>query len=168
MSNPKLKELAQLIKKMAGPNDDDLSGVWGGGGKPTGGQPTGGRGGGGGYAPGNPAVKQMQQAMINLADTVMRDAGSQGLFKRPGDDVYQQADPETVQYRKAFNDFIAEQYAGSVPDEYKGVEWSQDTSVQSRPDKQAGQTDLYELNAVLNTMRRIGSPGPGEREFKAD
>lgn len=174
MSKKDYKNLVAQITKMATPPPD-----MGGNPAPTPRQ-TGGGGGGGGVPTlnqgppqqqrwtgpvGNSNIKNMQVAMQRLADAVIKDSTSGNNFRNPNDAVTQQADANTVKFKKSFNDFIAEQYSGMVPEGYKGVEWSQDSTVQNRPDKQVGQSDLYELNAMLNTMKRIGSPNS---EFKAD
>lgn len=162
----KLNDLVKEIKKIAQEIPKFEGNLFGGPSKPTYSAPSGGH-----YiaSTGNAEIKRMQDAMVNLSKVVMRDATSQGMYGRKQKDMkYNEADPNTVKYKKAFNDFIAEQYAGNLPDDFKGVEWSQDPTVQSKPDKITGQTDLYELNAVLNTLRRIGSPGAGEKEFKSD
>ncbi len=115
--------------------------------------------------PAIPAVQEMQRAMQDLANAVMRDAQSATMARKPGDALQPTANPEVMAAKKGFNDFIAEQYLGGLDSDKKGVEWSTDKSVTSLPAKQESQTDIYELDAVMDTFRRIGM---GVKEFNPD
>lgn len=111
------------------------------------------------------AVQEMQRAMQGLADAVMRDAGSATMAHKPGDALQPSATKEVANAKKGFNDFIAEQYLGGLDEDKKGVEWSTDKAVTTVPAKQQTQTDIYELDAVMDTFRRIGM---GKSEFNDD
>lgn len=112
-----------------------------------------------------PAVKAMQEAMQKLADAVMRDAHTATMARRPGEALQPEAGPEVVAAKKSFNDFIAEQYVGALGEDKKGVEWTTVPGVTAVPEKQRTQTDIYELDAVMDTFRRIGM---GSKEFTPD
>lgn len=111
------------------------------------------------------AVKEMQTAMQNLAQAVMVDVESNAMSLKPHDVIYTPANLDVKSSKKSFNDFIAEQYLGSLEEDKKGVEWSQDTGVVTLPGKRKTQTDIYELDVVMDTMRRLGT---NIKEFKAD
>lgn len=112
-----------------------------------------------------PEVEAMQVAMQSLADAVMRDATSDTMPLRSKDTIAKPADDPTKSAKKAFVDFIAEQYAGTLEPDQRGVEWTTDKSVSTVPGKQKTQTGIYELNVVMDTLKRIGT---GSAEFKAD
>lgn len=104
-----------------------------------------------------PEVKQMQQAMQDLAQTVIQDSLSETMRRRsPSDSTHVDAAEPQKNAKKSFNDFIASNYIGSLDDSKKGVEWSQDKSVNTLHKKQESQSDIYELDAVMNTLKRIG------------
>lgn len=114
---------------------------------------------------GIPQVREMQRAMKELADAVMRDAQSQTMAYKPKDALQPSATQSVAAAKKGFNDFIAEQYLGGLDENKKGVEWTTDKSVTTHPGKTSTQTDIYELDVVMDTLRRIGlSSG----EFKED
>jgi hypothetical protein len=115
--------------------------------------------------PSNPAVREMQLAMQDLAESVMHDANSATMSLKNKDVVHQEAAQPVQQSKKSFNDFIAEQYMGGLDESNKGVEWNKDSKVVTHPDKHKTQTDIYELDVVMNTLSRIGSE---KSEFKAD
>lgn len=115
--------------------------------------------------PNNPAVREMQLAMQDLAESVMHDANSATMSLKNKDVVHQDAAQPVQQSKKSFNDFIAEQYMGGLDESYKGVEWNKDSRVVTRPDKHRTQTDIYELDVVMNTLSRIGAE---KSELKAD
>lgn len=112
-----------------------------------------------------PEVKTMQESMQSLADVVMRDATSDTMPLRSEDTIAHPADDATKSAKKAFVDFIAEQYAGTLDADKRGVEWTTDKSVSTVPGKQKTQTGIYELNVVMDTLKRIGT---GSKEFVAD
>lgn len=111
------------------------------------------------------AVKEMQVAMQNLAQTVIADSESSTMAAKSKDAIQPGATTEVKNSKKSFNDFIAEQYLGSLDDDKKGVEWNKDTHVTTLPGKQKTQTDIYELDVVMDTLRRVGA---SSKEFIAD
>lgn len=114
---------------------------------------------------GNPAVREMQLSMQDLAQAVMQDASSHTMSLKNKDTVHQDASDNVQKAKKSFNDFVAEQYMGGLDEENKGSEWSKNPGIVTHPNKHQTQTDVYELDVVMNTLSRIG----GERsEFKAD
>ena len=129
--------------------------------------PSGGGGGsGGGYSyTATASIREMQEAMQVLAESVIRDSESATMGAKPKDQKQPEADVPTKTSKKAFNDFIAEQYVGSLDEENKGVEWTKDQKVTTLPGKKTTETDIYELDVVMNTFQRIGKE---KSEFKAD
>lgn len=117
---------------------------------------------------GNAAVRHMQSTMQDLAQAVMRDAISSTMSQRPGDTSLTIGTEGQMSGKKAFNDFISEQYAGTLDEEHRGVEYDSDPNTQSHTDKKKTQTGLYEIDAVMNTLYRLGTPGTGGKEFTAD
>lgn len=111
------------------------------------------------------AVKEMQIAMQNLGQAVIEDYESATMAAKPKDTTQPLATAEVKSAKKSFNDFIAEQYLGGLDEDKKGVEWSKDVKVTTLPGKQKTQTDIYELDVVMDTLRRIGA---SSKEFKAD
>jgi hypothetical protein len=116
-------------------------------------------------------VKEMQTAMQDLARTVILNTRSALMPQKGLKDIKFQQDltPEgkaVVQSKTAFNDFIAEQYMNTLPPSKKGVEWNADKTKTQYPQKQPGQTDIYQLNVVMDTLERIGNPYSSE--FKVD
>jgi len=111
------------------------------------------------------AVKEMQTAMQNLAQTVITDAESGTMAYKPKDATQPGASDEVKTSKKSFNDFIAEQYLGGLDEDKKGVEWTKDTHVVTLPGKQKTQTDIYELDVVMDTLRRVGA---STKEFTVD
>lgn len=111
------------------------------------------------------AVKEMQLAMQELAQAVVTDAESGTMSYKPRDAQQPGATQEVKSSKKSFNDFIAEQYLGELDDDKKGVEWSTNQKVTSLQNKKQTQTDIYELDVVMNTLRRIGA---STKEFVAD
>lgn len=111
------------------------------------------------------AVKEMQEAMQGLASAVIQDAQSGTMGAKPQDQIQPGATVPVKSSKKAFNDFIAEQYVGSLESEHKGVEWTTDKKVTTLPGKKQTQTDIYELDVVMNTLQRIGMQ---KSEFKVD
>lgn len=111
------------------------------------------------------AVKEMQMAMQELAQSVITDSESGTMAYKPHDAQQPGAAPEVKGAKKSFNDFIAEQYLGGLDEDKKGVEWSPDQRVTSLQGKKQTQTDIYELDVVMNTLRRIGA---STKEFVAD
>lgn len=91
------------------------------------------------------AVKEMQQAMQELARAVMSDT------------TINISNPATINSKKAFNNFISEQYAGSLEDDKKGTEWKS-----SNP---STKNDVSELNDVMSSLHHISMGGT---EFKPD
>lgn len=111
------------------------------------------------------AVKEMQVAMQNLSQTVIADADSGTMAYKPQDAAQPGATNEVKTSKKSFNDFIAEQYLGSLDEDKKGVEWNTDKQVVTLPGKQKTQTDIYELDVVMDTLRRVGA---STKEFSVD
>jgi hypothetical protein len=110
-------------------------------------------------------IREMQLSMQDLAQAVMQDANSSTMSLKNRDTLHQDATQPVQESKKSFNDFIAEQYMGGLDEENKGVEWTKNPDVVTHPDKKQTQTDIYELDAVMNTLSRIGSE---KGEFKAD
>jgi hypothetical protein len=108
------------------------------------------------------AIKTMQQAMQAFANKVTSysstiEKGS-GPPAKPGG---KPTDKEVINDdRKDFNDFITEQYLATS--DVKGVEWSKDPKTTSQADKAKQQTDLIEMDYVIDGLRRIGSPKTSE------
>lgn len=111
------------------------------------------------------AVKQMQIAMQELAQAVTRDAESATMFRKPQDANQGTASEPVKSAKKSFNDFMAENFMGDLPDEQTGVEWTKDPRANTHPTKAPGQTDIYELDVVMDTMRRVGA---AKSELQAD
>lgn len=176
MKNPKLKNIVAEIKKMALPPPPppigDSGTVAPPAANPVGKPPIPSLTPANTTAPaaprayyGAPAVKEMQKAMQNLADAVLSDSQSQTMAFKPRDANQPHATQQKVVAKKGFNDFIAEQYLGTLDDDKKGVEWTTDKSVTTHPAKSQTQTDIYELDVVMDTLRRIGT---GSKEFSDD
>jgi hypothetical protein len=161
MSN--FKKLVLEIQKYA---QTDLSG---GGSKPAP-KPAPGGGGGGYAAPtgSKGPIINMQKAMQELAETVIRDSSLDIMQKTQEIRDPKKVAPGTPKARskKGFADFIAEQYVGTLDDDYKGVEWSTDTGKDTYSKKLPTESAIYELDVVMDTIRRIGNVKSGE--FKAD
>lgn len=111
------------------------------------------------------AIKDMQKAMQGLAEIVIMDASSATMSFKPRDANQPQATDAVRSSKKSFNDFIAEQYLGALDEEHKGVEWDTNTKVTNLQGKQKTQTDIYELDVVMDTLRRVGMSAS---EFKMD
>lgn len=111
------------------------------------------------------AIKEMQNAMQNLSQTVITDSEAGSMSFKQKDVISPAATDDVKTAKKSFNDFIAEQYLGSLDEERKGVEWTKDPKTTTLPGKQKTQTDIYELDVVMDTLRRIGA---GTKEFSAD
>jgi len=111
------------------------------------------------------AVKEMQISMQSLAQAVITDADSGTMAAKPRDAQQPSATGEQKTAKKSFNDFIAEQYLGGLDEDKKGVEWTTNKKVTTLPGKQQTQTDIYELDVVMDTLRRIGA---STKEFVAD
>ena len=173
MSNKNIKDLVQQIKNAGAPKPPG-SGAVPSAGKPM---PSGKPGvpgkpgtGYGGSAPGklgiHNSIRRMQQAMIELADAVMQDAnlsyvhpGTEGkVIKSPG-----MAGQEQAASKKGFADFMAEQYTSQLDDAHKGETWAKDEKKTSLQSKKDTTSPIFELDAVMNTMKRIGNPAGGER-----
>lgn len=113
----------------------------------------------------NKNVADMQAAMQELARAVIRDSTSATMGLKPKDVITEQAEDPVKKSKKAFNDFVAEQYIGPLDNKLKGVEWAAGEHTTSHSQKKSTQTDVYELDAVMNTLNRIGSE---KGEFNAD
>lgn len=113
----------------------------------------------------NSNVANMQKEIQELARVVIRDSSAATMGLKPNDVVPESAEDSVKKSKKAFNDFIAEQYIGSLNNNIKGVEWSSNTHTNTHADKNKTQTDIYELDAVMNTLNRIGA---GKSELNAD
>src|SRR5690606_9298241 len=93
------------------------------------------------------------------------DSESSTMSYKSQDAAATQATDQVKSSKKSFNDFIAEQYVGTLDEDKKGVEWTKDQKVTSLPGKQMTQTDVYELDVVMDTLRRVGL---SSKEFKID
>jgi hypothetical protein len=111
------------------------------------------------------SIKEMQLAMQQLSESVVTDSESGTMANKSRDASQPLATDQVKTSKKSFNDFIAEQYVGTLDEDKKGVEWSKDTKITTLPGKQKTQTDIYELDAVMDTLRRVGL---SSREFKID
>lgn len=118
-----------------------------------------------------PEVKEMQSAMQLLARKIIHDTKQEHAFRTPADAVKQKAEDHTLEGKSSFNDFMAENFIGELPKNLKGVEWNKHEAVNEYKDpagqknKPKGATDIYEMDVVLDTMKRIGV---ANSEFKAD
>lgn len=128
--------------------------------KPVGGG--GGGGGGGAYVSSVAAVKEMQKSIQNFAKVAVNyktKMVKQPVPNKPGQTTtVEMMDGEDD--RKDFNDFIAEQYtnAGTT---IHGVEFDPDEGATAKDQKRP--TDNIDMDNVLDGLRRIGSPKPGEK-----
>lgn len=114
----------------------------------------------------NKSIQNMQVAMQELAKFVTVDQTSSATAVKHRSQVSQEGDPELQKNKKAFNDFIAENYLGVVDKDIRGVEFSPNTSITKKEDKKSQQLDeIYELDVVMDTLKRIGA---AKSEFKAD
>lgn len=111
------------------------------------------------------AVREMQIAMQTLSQNVIIDSVSGTMAYKPKDATQPGATADVKTSKKSFNDFIAEQYLGELDDDKKGTEWTKETHITSLPGKQKTQTDIYELDVVMDTLRRVGA---STKEFTAD
>lgn len=104
-------------------------------------------------APANtaPEVKNMQEALQLFAKAVTGYSASSGQMTQASSG------------KKAFNDFITEGFMAEKP--IKGVEWTTDQTVTQVPDKQKTESDLYEMEAVVSDLSRLGS---AKSEMKVD
>lgn len=118
-----------------------------------------------GFTQGLVEVKNMQIAMQNLAYAVVKDANSSLILKKPKSQVGPMSTGYQQQSKDAFNDFMAEQYIGTLDDDKKGVQWDKSPGVVTQPGKQKTEKDVDELDAVMDTMYRVG---PASNEFKPD
>lgn len=121
----------------------------------------------------NTNVINMQKAIQELARTVIRDSTSSTMPIKTRDTIADIGSDNVQKSKKSFNDFIAEQYIGNLDDSLKGVEWSTDHKNTNLQDKGKTQTDIYELDAVMNTLNRIGGEkteliADGHWEFRTD
>lgn len=91
-----------------------------------------------------PEVKNMQEALKIFAKTVTSYSTAGGQMTQAGAG------------KKAFNDFITEGFMSDKP--IKGVEWTTDKKVTQIPQKQKTQTDLFEMDVVVDGLNRLGSP----------
>jgi hypothetical protein len=128
-------------------------------------KPAGGTRPSGQKAAPNRNVINMQNAMQELARSVIRDSTSATMGLKPKDVVVEEATDPVKKSKKAFNDFVAEQYIGGLDANLKGVEWTPSQHMNTHSNKAKTQTDVYELDAVMNTLSRIGSE---KSEFTAD
>lgn len=143
------KDIVSQIKKMA--SDNDLIKTA----KPPPTQaPTGGGVGPVYTGAGIPEVKEMQLAMQEVSRVVTRDMDSTNIGTKPNDKINTPAGMEEKKSKKAFVDFIAEQYVGSLKPEQKGAEWKTDKGATSFNQKKP--TDIYALDAVMDNIQRIG------------
>lgn len=172
MSNKNIKDLVQQIKNASAPKPPGVNGGTSSAksvspsGKP--GVPGKPGAGYGGSAPGklgvHNSIRRMQQAMIDLADTVVKDADLEYMHpasknvSKPG-----MAGADKKKSKKGFADFMAEQYTSQLDDAHKGETWAKDETKTTSKDKKDTSSSIYELDAVMNTMKRIGNPAGGER-----
>ncbi len=129
-------------------------------------KPTGGGGGGGGVGGANvvTAIKKMQQAMQEFASKVTAYSATVEKGKGQPDAKGKPTDKVTIDDdRKDFNDFLTEQYLATS--DVKGVEWSKDPSQMTQADKSKQETDLIEMDYVVDGLKRIGG---AKNELTAD
>lgn len=113
----------------------------------------------------NKNIVEMQNAIKELATSVIRDSNSSTMPIKTRDAVVDAGEDSVKKGKKAFNDFIAEQYIGPLDPSLKGVEWDANDDIRDHASKKQTETDIYELDAVMNTLNKIG----GEKsEFKVD
>lgn len=178
-----MKDLVELIKKFA--QDAVMPGGTGAGGTtpppaappasneenlvmpggttppPAPAKPTGGKGT---YRPGNKAVIEMQQAMQKFANYVMDDVKYSDLPTVNTPDIHRQEGTEE-RNRGNFMDFFAQNFVGELPEDRRGVEWSDDPNAKSYEEKKQGETSVYQMKIIMDTIKRLGS---SSREFKPD
>lgn len=93
-------------------------------------------------------IKNLQTAIQDFAQAVAKYSAAK---PQPG----QPPSPGAIDdKKKPFNDFIVTQYVSGSP--VKGEEYNTSQTATNRDSKQP--TDLLEMNVVLDTLRRIGSP----------
>lgn len=96
---------------------------------------------GGGYSPAVGAIKEMQAAIQDFANKVTSYSTDEitGAVRNE---------------RKDFNDFVTEQYLATS--DVKGVEWDKDPKAVSQVQKQQRQSELLEMEYVIDGLKRIG------------
>ncbi len=110
-------------------------------------------------------IMKMQKAMKDLAQTVMSDANIGVMQSAKEIKDSKAATKEQKKAKKGFADFIAEQYTSELDDEHKGVTWGADPKLKTYQQKQPTESKIYEMDAVMQTMKRIGG---ATSEFKED
>lgn len=116
----------------------------------------------GSYTVKNAAVARMQEAIKKIADTVMSDAhdakmAPQAAVEKPTEKGSTKAKPDANlgAQKKGFADFIAENYVGQLPEDYRGTSWSTGSGSTYKT-KKPTESNIYELDVVMNTLSRIG------------
>jgi len=124
--------------------------------KPGGGAPSRTSGSPQSYSGGamSSSVRDMQTEIKNFA-TEVANYSSDMRGRTPAADQ--------LDGRKSFNDFITEQYLAGA--EVKGVEWSKDPTRVTREQKKEHETNLTEMDIVMDSLSRIGN---SKTEFKID
>jgi hypothetical protein len=154
-----LKAIVAEIQKQAGPYTGNAPPVSGGGDNTGAGAPSGG--GAISTSVSYTPVLEMQKSIQNLARVVTNyktKTVRKPIPNKPGQtenvEVLTEEDP-----RKDFNDFVAEQYTNGAA--IHGVEFDPSEDAISRDQKRP--TENIDMDSVLDGLRRIGSPKPGEK-----
>lgn len=113
----------------------------------------------------NKAIADMQKAIQSISFAVTDDAKAKHLGRIQQDTIGDRATGQQEISKKGFNDFIAEQYMGTLDTSQRGSEFSEDPNVTSLEDKRKSETGIYEQSAVMNTISRIGN---AKSEIKPD
>jgi hypothetical protein len=113
-------------------------------------------------AVGSSEIKEMQIAIQNFAKTATDYKTKQVRVPptTPGGKPQIVEKMDANDPRKDFNDFISEQYTNGTS--IHGVEFNPDPNAVSDDSKKP--TDNIEMDNVLDSLRRIGSPKPGEKQ----
>jgi TfoX/Sxy family transcriptional regulator of competence genes len=125
----------------------------------------------GSYPVKNAFVARMQEAIKKIADAVMADAydtkmAPQAAVEKPTEIGSTKAKPgaNLGAQKKGFADFIAENYVGQLPEDYRGTSWSTGSG-STYETKKPTESNIYELDVVMNTLSRIGK---STNELKPD
>jgi len=150
---------ADVVSPAGGGADNDVIGPGGKG--PA--RPAGGTGKGT-YRPGNKAVIKMQQAMQQFANYIMDDVKYSDLPIVNAPDIKRKQSTDQ-RNRGSFMDFFAQNFVGELPEDRRGVEWSDDPNAKSYEEKKQGETSVYQMKVVMDTISRIGT---SSKEFRPD
>lgn len=106
---------------------------------------------------GAPAIKEMQEALMNLSKAVTSQINIKDL--NPQKNIREQGEASG---RNSFNDFITKNYLRNS--DVAGVEFDPDPTKNKVTDKKS--TTPTRMGVIMDTMNRVGNPSAGEN--KAD